>query len=203
MLDLLVHPRVPPLVRSLPPVEALALFRDEESNEERAVRQGLGIVPADQKPAPGDPAPLANEMWATTAQNTPTAAYVYALDKRPEVLSAATPSTAAPLFPPKARKPDASQPAPAPFQSALPVSSASAHATPVHLLGLTSAPLPSMTSAPAPLSSPISAPPLAAPKSSVPVPPSFFNTSTAMDDDEEDDPMPTIDMGSDTDEDES
>ncbi|GLB33999.1 putative rRNA processing/ribosome biogenesis [Lyophyllum shimeji] len=42
-LELLIHPRVPPLVRSLPHVESLSLFRAEESQEETNIRQELGL----------------------------------------------------------------------------------------------------------------------------------------------------------------
>ncbi|KAJ8086825.1 hypothetical protein PM082_005650 [Marasmius tenuissimus] len=42
-LDVLLHPRLPPLLRSLPQIEALSLFRTEESEEETAERQRLGI----------------------------------------------------------------------------------------------------------------------------------------------------------------
>ncbi|KAI0033323.1 rRNA processing/ribosome biogenesis-domain-containing protein [Vararia minispora EC-137] len=52
MLDLLVHPRAPPMVRSMPPVEALALFRDEEGSEERAAREMLGITTSEQWSVP-------------------------------------------------------------------------------------------------------------------------------------------------------
>ena len=43
-VDLLLHPRGPPLVRPLPHVEALSLFRAEESNEERAARASLALA---------------------------------------------------------------------------------------------------------------------------------------------------------------
>lgn len=43
-VDLLLHPRGPPLVRPLPHVEALSLFRAEESNEERAARTSLALA---------------------------------------------------------------------------------------------------------------------------------------------------------------
>ncbi|KAF9268145.1 hypothetical protein L218DRAFT_892918 [Marasmius fiardii PR-910] len=43
-LDLLLHPRLPPLLRSQPQVEAFSLFRTEESEEETAERQRLGLV---------------------------------------------------------------------------------------------------------------------------------------------------------------
>ncbi|KAH8094810.1 rRNA processing/ribosome biogenesis-domain-containing protein [Cristinia sonorae] len=42
-LDLLLHPRVPPLVRSLPHVEMLSLFRAEEGQEESDTRQALHL----------------------------------------------------------------------------------------------------------------------------------------------------------------
>ncbi|KAH9077235.1 hypothetical protein EDB83DRAFT_2311797 [Lactarius deliciosus] len=43
-LDRLLHPRVPPLVLALPPVESLCLFRREESLEERELRESLHIA---------------------------------------------------------------------------------------------------------------------------------------------------------------
>ncbi|KAI0638331.1 rRNA processing/ribosome biogenesis-domain-containing protein [Trametes polyzona] len=42
-VDLLLHPRVPPLVRSLPHVEMLSLFRAEESQEESEARANIGV----------------------------------------------------------------------------------------------------------------------------------------------------------------
>ncbi|KAK0231019.1 rRNA processing/ribosome biogenesis-domain-containing protein [Armillaria fumosa] len=42
-LDLLLHPRVPPLVRSLPHVETLSLFHSEEGTEEARDRELLGL----------------------------------------------------------------------------------------------------------------------------------------------------------------
>jgi hypothetical protein len=47
-LDLLLHPRVPPLIRSLPHVESLSLFRAEESLEEIDAREALGLGVAEQ-----------------------------------------------------------------------------------------------------------------------------------------------------------
>ncbi|PCH41467.1 hypothetical protein WOLCODRAFT_89291 [Wolfiporia cocos MD-104 SS10] len=43
VVDVLLHPRVPPLVRALPHVEALALFREEEGTEEGGLRRTLGL----------------------------------------------------------------------------------------------------------------------------------------------------------------
>ncbi|KAI3612208.1 ribosome biogenesis protein rix1 [Moniliophthora roreri] len=52
-LDILLHPRLPPLLRSLPQVEAFSLFRTEESEEEMSSRQGLGLeVEAGEEPPP-------------------------------------------------------------------------------------------------------------------------------------------------------
>lgn len=42
--ELLLHPRLPPLVRPMPHVETLSLFRAEESQEEADVRQSLGLA---------------------------------------------------------------------------------------------------------------------------------------------------------------
>ncbi|KAG6916712.1 hypothetical protein DXG01_005661 [Tephrocybe rancida] len=42
-LEVLLHPRVPPLVRSLPHVESLSLFRAEEPQEEADVREELRL----------------------------------------------------------------------------------------------------------------------------------------------------------------
>jgi hypothetical protein len=42
--DLLLHPRWPPLLRSLPAVESLSLFRAQESWEEVDARKAIGLV---------------------------------------------------------------------------------------------------------------------------------------------------------------
>ena len=49
-VELLLHPRVPPLVRSLPHVEMLSLFRAEEGEEEKENRKRIGLgVPDEQE----------------------------------------------------------------------------------------------------------------------------------------------------------
>jgi hypothetical protein len=53
--DLLVHPRVPPLVRTLPHVESLSLFRLEESQEEAQIRLSLGLGVNNQHAQPSEP----------------------------------------------------------------------------------------------------------------------------------------------------
>ncbi|KAJ3883848.1 rRNA processing/ribosome biogenesis-domain-containing protein [Lentinula edodes] len=48
-VDMLIHPRFPPLLRPLPKVDSFALFRSEESAEEAEERQHLGLnVPLGQ-----------------------------------------------------------------------------------------------------------------------------------------------------------
>ena len=54
-IDILLHPRVPPLLRSLPHVESLSLFRAEESIDEVEVREALGLEYANQN-VPGSKA---------------------------------------------------------------------------------------------------------------------------------------------------
>ncbi|KAK0490784.1 hypothetical protein IW261DRAFT_1618758 [Armillaria novae-zelandiae] len=51
-LDLLLHPRVPPLVRSLPHVETLSLFHSEEGTEEARDRELLGLTVLQQTSDP-------------------------------------------------------------------------------------------------------------------------------------------------------
>ncbi|KAE9410119.1 hypothetical protein BT96DRAFT_953314 [Gymnopus androsaceus JB14] len=42
-VDILIHPRLPPLIRPLPNVDSLTLFRSEESTEEVEAREDLGL----------------------------------------------------------------------------------------------------------------------------------------------------------------
>lgn len=43
LLDLILHPRLPPLLRSLPALDAIALWHSEEGSEERKTRELLGL----------------------------------------------------------------------------------------------------------------------------------------------------------------
>lgn len=52
VLDVLLHPRLPPLVRPLPPLENISLYRVEEGEAERELRAMLGLA------SPGDPEPV-------------------------------------------------------------------------------------------------------------------------------------------------
>jgi hypothetical protein len=50
-LDILLHPRLPPLVRPVPSLENVSLFRVEESEVERELRAMLGLtIPEDPEP---------------------------------------------------------------------------------------------------------------------------------------------------------
>lgn len=42
-IDLLIHPRAPPVLRPLPPIDTIALRQSEESVEERKLRSALGL----------------------------------------------------------------------------------------------------------------------------------------------------------------
>ncbi|EIN10882.1 hypothetical protein PUNSTDRAFT_142783 [Punctularia strigosozonata HHB-11173 SS5] len=51
-IDLLLHPRLPPLLRSAPYIEHLALFRAEEGDEERQIREVSGASVISPTPTP-------------------------------------------------------------------------------------------------------------------------------------------------------
>lgn len=61
-LELLLHPRLPPLLRPLPHVKGLALYRVEEGEEESDLRKYIGL---------GSPAPSPDEAMANVPP-TPT-----------------------------------------------------------------------------------------------------------------------------------
>ncbi|KAL7282519.1 hypothetical protein ACG7TL_003990 [Trametes sanguinea] len=70
-IDLLLHPRVPPLVRSLPHVEMLSLFRAEESQAETEARRVLGVDVNEERSPMQSPDtekinPLADERRASS-----------------------------------------------------------------------------------------------------------------------------------------
>jgi len=47
LIDLMLHPRLPPLLRSLPPLDTIALSSVEEGTDERETRQSLGLRTGD------------------------------------------------------------------------------------------------------------------------------------------------------------
>ncbi|KAJ7178937.1 rRNA processing/ribosome biogenesis-domain-containing protein [Mycena filopes] len=89
-LEMLLHPRLPPLVRSMPPLESFSLFRAEESQEEIDARQTLGLVPSEAEldvpvtggtdvvmadpPTLPTPPPTTNKSLAIPASTEPPAA---------------------------------------------------------------------------------------------------------------------------------
>jgi hypothetical protein len=66
MFELLVHPRLPPLVRSMPAMEVLVLNRQEESQEEAETRKSFGLVLYD------DPMPSAVGLVQSQVRDEPT-----------------------------------------------------------------------------------------------------------------------------------
>ncbi|KZP24698.1 hypothetical protein FIBSPDRAFT_951090 [Athelia psychrophila] len=89
-LDLLLHPRVPPLLRSLPHVEALSLFRAEESHDEFAVRESLGLGAAEAHPAaPVQPGALHAPSAIATPDlpEAPPAKTLFTMDAPPDTSS--------------------------------------------------------------------------------------------------------------------
>lgn len=43
-IDVLLHPRLPPLLRSIPPLDTIVLARADESTEEKNAREALGLA---------------------------------------------------------------------------------------------------------------------------------------------------------------
>lgn len=72
-LELLLHPRVPPLVRSLPHVETLSLFRAEESQEEVEARQALELATQHDIERKVE---AATQQPSTTSRGTPTGPFI-------------------------------------------------------------------------------------------------------------------------------
>ena len=91
-MDVLFHPRLPPLVRPLPPLENISLFRAEESELERELRTTLGLA------APEDPQPTASSQLPPQALSevpeNPTRAVEtasFALAPTPPILDSSNP----------------------------------------------------------------------------------------------------------------
>ncbi|KAI0089115.1 rRNA processing/ribosome biogenesis-domain-containing protein [Irpex rosettiformis] len=194
-IDLMLHPRAPPLVRALPHIESLSLFQAEESNEELDARRQIGI--------------------ATISETTPL--------PQPQNTIAVAPSVAPTLIPPVQSAFSTGIPPPTSIhpQSSVPSAiSANQVSTPTPASIITSQ---AKVDAPRPRSPPAqtqSEPPVVAFSSRGPttVPTTNFSStiaggppqmSRAVDSmpttkpmvvvDDEDEPIPTIDMGSDSD----
>jgi len=157
-LDLLLHPRVPPLVRVLPHLESLSLFRAEEGLDEIDVRKGLGLDVTEPQPKPPNSTdivmmPVVPEATNTQPKQAPTA--TVKPTNIPNQLMQSAPQT-------QATGPTLTAPLPSPAQ--LPSSSSTQAST----SAVTATAQPASVIAP-------------------------------MDEEEEDEEMPTIDMNSDSD----
>ncbi|KAL1723421.1 rRNA processing/ribosome biogenesis-domain-containing protein [Schizophyllum commune] len=127
-LDLLLHPRLPPLVRPLPHVDALALFAGEESAEEKRTRIDMGFSMSADAP--------------TSTSNEANEASAMEQDQPVDTAPAATPHASATFMQPPALKtypsalPIATMPPPAPAQAEpayVPASSTAAALAPAAL----------------------------------------------------------------------
>ncbi|KAI0065940.1 hypothetical protein BV25DRAFT_1613288 [Artomyces pyxidatus] len=176
-LDVLLHPRAPPLVRSLPHVETLSLFRAEEATEEVEVREALHIG------AIGPPSrPSAEEPQGVNRASTPP-------PSRPLYRDTAA-ATAFPTRPASSAlssrlRDDA--PSSAPIQSPKTVSSARETAS------LTTGTISQTPAAVASASSDARPPPRSSPER-----PEVAHVVMPMEEDEDNEEIPSIDMGSDS-----
>lgn len=208
-IELMLHPRFPPLVRALPHVESLSLFRAEEGSEEKQTRLEAGLVtledireteavPTPMSITPGSVPPTIARSQPFQIVQTPSSLYTLG--------DSATPSLATPHVV-------------GPGTGPLAVSSVSFNAsdptgevpTVIHT-HVTKPPFPP----PPPATSSLPAPPdplpssaTIAPAVSVPqmssiavVEPRATSAAVQMNvEEDEDEPMPGIDLGSDSEED--
>ena len=190
-LDLQLHPRVPPLIRALPHVEYLSLFRAEESQEESDMRDALGVATADDlHPAP----PLQTDVVMQPPPVVPSPPPVFPVSTQsrlPTVTDSAT--TSLPMLqaaqtqalPTNIQLQDVAQNAPPPAELATPLTPSAGPFTAVPGSALIERPTASTDNA---LASSI------APKVSV---------APVVAEEDDDEPMPSIDMDSDSDSDQT
>jgi hypothetical protein len=100
VLDTLLHPRVPPLVRSLPHVESLSLFRAEESQEESEAREALDLTTLYQASSHPEQLPSMQDVQMEEGTNIPSA-QTQSTSPAPPVPQATTSA----IIPPPARLP--------------------------------------------------------------------------------------------------
>ena len=186
-LDLQLHPRVPPLVRSIPHVEFLSLFRAEESQEESSTCRGLRIGTMEELQLPESPetSPPADQLIAPPPVPAPSAQQFIQQSPAGPISVATNSATAVPpqadsvlhtlpQGPPHRQEPAIATNATAP-------SSTSQQETSIEL--------PTYHIQPPPSQSVTTVVPIA---SSWDVPSSSRPGPSAMDEDEDDEPMPTI-----------
>ncbi|KAL1944305.1 hypothetical protein VTO73DRAFT_3490 [Trametes versicolor] len=201
-IDLLLHPRVPPLVRSLPHVEMLSLFRAEESQEEADARANIGVGAAGER-VPGQPTDVAEEVYTPTAtvddrtSLPPTPSYRRVVETAEPPLALGGPTAmqvdAAPrIASVKVAEPSIPPPTPAAgtqTQTALPPPPFSSQKQ--------QPPPTSLPPPPDPL--PASGAALGARSTAAASAAPVTHASMPAGEDDEDEPMPTIDLGSDSD----
>ncbi|CAL1701175.1 unnamed protein product [Somion occarium] len=182
-LELLLHPRAPPLVRSLPHIETLSLFQAEESQEEQEARHTLQIgVPGELAAATQEPdvamdiqlissshiAPPTNHVVPVTVPTVPSGPSMSVVQAPPRAaLQVIQPAVPAPAVTPSTasfQPPPTSASIPKANDSSLTRSSANTSTTA------------SIAQATPPVSS----------------------SRMVVDDEDEDEPMPTIDVESDS-----
>ncbi|TFK94656.1 hypothetical protein K466DRAFT_475938 [Polyporus arcularius HHB13444] len=198
LAELLLHPRVPPLVRSLPHVETLSLFRAEEGEEEVDTRNRVGLKVLDEPVMEPDVAErLTPHVELSNTSNTPrhppeagrntgsyTAQEPMVVHMHVDVAPTPTPPTQTPQLAQSSQQAIELQAAPTPTfnrpdaQNSLPPPPD---------------PLPSNSAALGPPSTARAIPPVTAH-----IPPVAAQTG---EEDDEDEPMPSIDLGSDSDSD--
>lgn len=93
-IGVLLHPRLPPLVRSMPHVESLALFKAEESQEGTEALSALGVESihskdtcdqdVEMKDCQSMPAPTASHTVPTMPENPPMAQAQSSFSPRPQ-----------------------------------------------------------------------------------------------------------------------
>ncbi|KAI0375789.1 hypothetical protein BV20DRAFT_984840 [Pilatotrama ljubarskyi] len=205
-IDLLLHPRVPPLVRSLPHVEMLSLFRAEESHEEADARTNIGMDVIEER-GPGRTTEVAEALTPlvddrTTLARAPSGQALEVVESAGappaaqersgtamQVDVAPLVSSGAPSAPPSAPIGEQPMPSVPPKSVAQHTAAGMAQTSGVPPTSLPPPPdpLPSSSAALGTRSTPLSAPPVPAP------------AAVRTDHDDEDEPMPTIDLGSDSD----
>lgn len=203
-VDLMLHPRLPPLVRALPHVEALALFRAEEGQEEKEARRGLGLVSSEEaQPIANDSNPSATVITADAVAvnaTSDTAPLAVSQTARPSVTTSPSPYAPVAAAHPAVDATRANMTsAPAALANVQTASTDPLKATESRLSG--SSPLPPPPDQlPLPSSSKINPSVSVAQVSSV-VPAEPLTVPVTMQvDEDEDEPMPGIDLGSDSEE---
>ncbi|EJF56606.1 hypothetical protein DICSQDRAFT_71225 [Dichomitus squalens LYAD-421 SS1] len=193
-VDLLLHPRAPPLVRSLPHVELLSLFRAEEGEEEADTRRRVGLHVLDERSdrlpdATGSQTPHEAE-WTRLQPSVPQAARSPGAPSAQEPYGTVAMQVDVSPLAPTAGQASRDPPSSAGLERSQPPTSFAHKQSATHRTA--QSPLPP----PDPLPSNSTALSLESkPASDLPV---TQATAPLMEDDDDDEPMPTIDLASDS-----